>query len=63
MFINLIALAKSFKYIDTIATCNNCGTLWAITEDEIQVFTNQKNENTITGFTCPNCEEQLILPF
>ena len=63
MFINLITFVKSFYDIDTIASCDYCGALWAITEDEIQIFKNQKNDNEIKGFTCPNCEKQLILPF
>lgn len=63
MFINLVTFAKSFENIHTVASCDYCGGVWAMTEDEIQIFKNQKNDNEIRGFTCPNCNNQLILPF
>ena len=62
MFIDLVSFAKSFESIHTVASCQFCGSIWALTEDEVQVFTNQKNDYVIKGFTCPNCESQLILP-
>ena len=62
MFIDLIAFAKSNEKIHTVASCQYCGKLWAFTEDEIQIFHNQKNDYEIKGFTCPNCDNQLILP-
>lgn len=62
MFINLLALAHSCKSIDTVASCQYCGIIWAMTEDEIQYFENQKSDYTIRGFICPECGQQLILP-
>ena len=62
MFIDIIALAQHSKYLDTIAECTHCGSLWGMTEDEIQTFTNDKNDNIINGFVCPRCGQQLILP-
>lgn len=45
-----------------ISSCDSCGKLWAVTYDEVQVYENEKDNHTISGYVCPNCGEHLILP-
>jgi len=60
MFIDIIQYFKSKNCF--ISRCDACGALWAATKDEIKTYANEKDGHTISGYVCPCCDKNLLLP-
>ena len=61
MFIDILQYFSNGQNNVVVSRCDYCGTLWALTKDEIFEYTNQKTNHKINGYVCPNCNSHLIV--
>lgn len=61
MFIDILQYFSNGQNNVVISRCDYCGTLWALTKNEIFEYTNQKTNHIINGYVCPSCNSHLIV--
>ena len=61
MFIDILQYFSNGRNNVVVSRCDYCGTLWALTKDEIFEYSNQKTSHKINGYVCPNCNSHLIV--